>query len=68
VTLDSTGSWNKQKTLVKMKGYQVLSAIDKCIAVTRDIKVQMLENIYEMVCEFKIMYGIEVWGLNGAWK
>jgi hypothetical protein len=28
----------------------------------------MLENIHEMVCESKIMYGIEVWGLNGAWK
>jgi hypothetical protein len=21
-----------------------------------------------MVCESKIMYGIETWGLNGAWK
>jgi hypothetical protein len=36
--------------------------------VTTDIKVEMLENIYEMVCESKIMYGIEIWGLNGAWK
>jgi hypothetical protein len=68
VTLDSTGSWNKQKTLAKIKGYQALRAIDKCIAVTPDIKVQMLENIHEIVCESKIMCGIEVWGLNGAWK
>jgi hypothetical protein len=36
--------------------------------VTPDIKVQMLENIYEMVCESKIMYCIEMWGLDGAWK
>jgi hypothetical protein len=28
----------------------------------------MLENIHEMVCESKIMNGIEIWGLNGAWK
>jgi hypothetical protein len=28
----------------------------------------MLENMYGMVCESKIMYGIEVWGLNDAWK
>ena len=68
VTLDSTGSWNTQKTLAKMKAYQALRATGKCIAVTPDIKVQMLENIYEMVCESKIMYGIEIWGLNGAWK
>jgi hypothetical protein len=68
VTLDSTGSWNKQKTLAKMKGYQVLRATDKCIVLAPNIKVQMLENIYEMVCKSKIMYGIEIWGLDGAWK
>jgi hypothetical protein len=51
-----------------MKGYQALRAIDKCISVTPDIEVEMLENVYEMACESKIMYGIEVWGLNGAWK
>ena len=25
-------------------------------------------NIYEMVCKSEIMYGIEVWRLNEAWK
>jgi hypothetical protein len=33
-----------------------------------NIKAQMLENIHEMVCKSKIMYGIEIWGLNGALK
>jgi hypothetical protein len=28
----------------------------------------MLENIYEMVCKSKIIYGIEIWGLYGARK
>jgi hypothetical protein len=28
----------------------------------------MLGNIYEMVCESKIVYGMEVWGLIEAWK
>ena len=51
-----------------MKGYQALRATDKCIVVTNDIKVEMLENIYEMVRESKFMYGIEMWGLNDAWK
>jgi len=31
-------------------------------------KVQTLENIHEMVCESRITYGIEVWGLSIAWK
>jgi hypothetical protein len=66
--LDSTESWNKQKTLAKMKGYHALRSTGKHIAVTHNVKVQMLENTYEMVCESKIMYGIEIWGLNGAWK
>jgi hypothetical protein len=28
----------------------------------------MSENIYEMVCESKIMYGIEVKGMSEAWR
>jgi hypothetical protein len=28
----------------------------------------MLENIYEMVCESEIMYGIKVRGMSEAWK
>jgi hypothetical protein len=24
--------------------------------------------MYKMVCESEITYGIEIWGLNGAWK
>ena len=32
------------------------------------IKKQMSETIYEMVCESKVMYGIEVRGLSEAWK
>jgi hypothetical protein len=38
------------------------------MSVTPSIKVQILENRYEMVGESKIMYGIEVWRLSEAWK
>jgi hypothetical protein len=68
MTLESTGEWNKQIKLAKTKGYQALIAIDKCISVTPSIMVQMFENVYEMVCESKIMYGIAVWALREAWK
>jgi hypothetical protein len=54
----STGGCNKQKMMVKTKGYEALIAIDKCLSVTPSVKVHMLENIYEMVCESKIMYRI----------
>lgn len=32
--LDSTGSWNKQKTLAKTNRYPALVDTDKCISVT----------------------------------
>jgi hypothetical protein len=32
------------------------------------MKVRTLENIYETLCESRIMYGVELWGLDEAWK
>jgi hypothetical protein len=66
--MESARRWNKLKTWNKTKQYQALTALDKCISVTPSIKVQMLENMYEMVGESKIMYEIEVSGLNETWK
>jgi hypothetical protein len=31
------------------------------------MKVRTLENIYE-TCESRIMHGVELWGLDEAWK
>lgn len=28
----------------------------------------MLENIYEAICELKIICGMEMWKLSEAWK
>jgi hypothetical protein len=27
-----------------------------------------MESIYQMLCEFGIMYDIDLWGLNEIWK
>jgi hypothetical protein len=32
------------------------------------MKVRTLENIYDMLCESRVMYGVELWGLDEAWK
>jgi hypothetical protein len=32
------------------------------------MKVRTLKNIYETLCESRIMYGVELWGLDEAWK
>jgi hypothetical protein len=46
-----------------MKGNQTLVAVDMCSARTLDIKVKILENVYEMLCE-----SIDVWGSEEGWK
>jgi hypothetical protein len=51
-----------------VKGNQSLVAIDKCSTRTPDMRVQLLENAHEMVCESKLMYGAEIWGLDEGWK
>ena len=38
------------------------------MSVTPNIKIQILENRCEILCESKIIYGIEVWRLSKAWK
>lgn len=38
------------------------------MSIAPSIKIQMLDDIYDMVCESKITFGNEVWGLNEALK
>jgi hypothetical protein len=48
------------------KGNQTLAAIDRCLIRTPDMKI--LENVYEVVCESRLIYGAEIWGLEDGWK
>jgi hypothetical protein len=32
------------------------------------MRVQLLENVYEMVYESRLMYGAEIWGLDEGWE
>jgi hypothetical protein len=45
-----------------------LRAVDRCVARIPDMNVKMLENIYEMISESSMMYGIELRGVYVAWK
>jgi hypothetical protein len=68
VTLESSGGWCKQKAQQKVKGIQSLVATDKCLTRIPDMGVRLLENVYEMVCESRMMYGVEKWVLEEEWK
>jgi hypothetical protein len=66
MTLENTECWRGQKSSIKTKGNQILTAIDVCLATALNMKVRTLENIYDMLCERKIMYDVEFWGLDEA--
>jgi hypothetical protein len=68
ITLESTGGWNRHRKKQMVKGNQSLLAIDKCLSGTPDMRIQLLENVYETVCESRMMYGAEIWGLDEGWK
>jgi hypothetical protein len=37
-----------------------------CLTRTADMRDKFLENVYEMVCESRMMmYGVEIWGRGG---
>jgi hypothetical protein len=68
VTLGSSRGWRKQKAKQKLKGLQSLVTIDKCLTRTPDMGVKFLGNVYEMVYESRMMYGVEIWGIEEGWK
>jgi hypothetical protein len=45
ITLENTGGWRNQKASIKAEGNQSLTATDKCLATTPNMKVRTLENI-----------------------
>jgi hypothetical protein len=67
ITVENTGGWMNQKASIKAEGNQALIAVNKSLATTPNMKVRILEYIYE-TCESRIMYGVELWGLDEAWK
>jgi hypothetical protein len=68
IILESTGGWNRHRMKQMVKGKQSLVAIDKCLTRTPDMRIQLLENVCEMVCESRFMYRAEIWGLDEGWK
>jgi hypothetical protein len=68
VIFESSGGSERQKLNPTAKGNQTSVAIGKCLARTCDIRVKISENVYETRSEFRTMYGIEMWVIDGGWK
>ena len=57
VKLDSLGEGARQKESIKLKGKQSLRAADRYLMRVPSIKLKLLENMYAMICELRILYG-----------
>jgi hypothetical protein len=64
VSLENAGGWKKYKMKQTVKGNQTLVAIDKCLTRTPDMNLNILENIYEMMCESRLICGAGMWRLE----
>jgi hypothetical protein len=51
-----------------VKGHQSLVPTDKCLTRTVDMMVKLLENVYKMVCELRLMYGAKIRRLEEGWR
>jgi hypothetical protein len=46
----------------------VLMLTDKCLSRSPDIELKIIENIYEMIVESSLMYGIQVRVIHEGWE
>jgi hypothetical protein len=54
--------------LAEVESYQTLISFDKFLIRKKGMKVWILECLYQMTCESRLLYGAEVCGLDGEWK
>jgi hypothetical protein len=67
-TSENKGGWNRQQTSTVVNGNQTLLAMHKCLLGSPDLKVNILENVRDMLSECRRMCGMEIRGLAGGWK
>jgi hypothetical protein len=60
--------WHREMGVSEEKHRAMLIAVDKCLAWAPCIEVRSLENIYEILVESRMLYGVEILGIYEAWK
>jgi len=64
--LESTGGWRRQRATIKTIGSHSLIAFDKCLTRMPNMRVNLSEQIYEMICESRMLYGAVIFFLGGG--
>jgi hypothetical protein len=72
ITFERSDGWKRQKLKIRAKVNQTLVAIDKFFARSPDLRVKILENLYEMLDESRMLCGIEIlrprWSTEINWQ
>ena len=66
--LESTGGWRRQRATIKTIGSHSLIAFDKCLTRMPNMRVNLSEQIYEMIYESRMLYGAVIFGGGGGWN
>jgi hypothetical protein len=68
VVMDSTGTWDKERKQVAIRGKSALNSINTCVARAPNIEVKVLKQVYNALVKSRMMTGVEIWGLEDGWK
>jgi hypothetical protein len=68
ITLDRWGGWEKHKRSLKAKRNYTSTWMNKCLARTQSMRLRILHNIYEAICESRLLDGAEIWGIQEGWE
>jgi hypothetical protein len=68
MVLDSRCKLEKERKQVAIRGKLALNSINICTARALNIKVKVLEQLYNALVESRIMIAVEIWSLEDGWK
>jgi hypothetical protein len=65
IKLESKGGWRRQKSRITTIGNQSLLAIDRCLTTMPNMRVNLLQQIYQTKCEYRMLHEADIWLTEG---
>jgi hypothetical protein len=62
------GEMEETKINYKSERQNILLAFHKFLIRLLSLEVQVLENIYEMILECRMLYGVTIWSVKEGWE
>jgi hypothetical protein len=73
---DRSKKWNKvsrsysrrKKKQAVLRGRVALNSTDRCLVTAPNIRVELIEQTYVSLVEWRMMAGMEIWWLKVGWR